>query len=144
MKLFGFPLLFIFQGNLLSIFVFSFSLHFPFFLFFFLFFIAFAPLISQFLPLSQVSSFSVPFSFLGLFISSFPLCLMDYYSNIRHTSPSIAFFFSHLGAFLGSPSGHCPQVGGFVLGDNGLELALVSLYPLLRQSLDWFSSMREV
>ena len=69
---------------------------------------------------------------------------MVYYSDIRHTSPSIAFFFARLGAFLGSSSGHCPQVGGFVLGDSGLELALVSLYPLLCQSLDWFRSVREV
>ena len=66
------------------------------------------------------------------------------YSDIRNTSPSVAFFFARLGAFLGSPSGHCLRVGGFVLGDSGLELALVSLYPLLRQSLDWFRSMREV
>ena len=66
------------------------------------------------------------------------------YSDIRCTSPSIAFFFARLGAFLGSLSGHCPWVGGFVLGDSGLKLALVSLYPLLHQSLDWFRSMREV
>lgn len=66
------------------------------------------------------------------------------YSDIRHTSPSITFFFAHLGAFLGSLSGLCPRVRGFVLGDIGLELALVSLYPLLHQSLDWFRSVREV
>ena len=58
------------------------------------------------------------------------------YSDIRCTSPSGAFFFAHLGAFLGSPNGHCPWVGDFVLGDSSLELVLVNLYPLLHQSLD--------
>ena len=69
--------------------------------------------------------------------------MFDYF-DIRRTSPSISFFFARLGAFLGSLSGHCPQVGGFVLGDSNLELALVSLYPLLRQSLDWFGIVRDV
>ena len=63
------------------------------------------------------------------------------YSNIRHTFPSDAFFFARLGASLGSLSSHCPRIGDFVLGDSGLGLMLGSLYPLLRQSLDWFGSM---
>ena len=65
------------------------------------------------------------------------------YSDIRRTSPSIAFFFAHLGASLGSLSSHCPRVGDFVLGDSSLGLVLGSLYPLLCQSLDWFGSVRE-
>ena len=69
--------------------------------------------------------------------------MVDYY-DIRCTSPSIAFFFACLTAFLGSPSGHCPRVGNFVLGNSSLELVLVSLYPLLRQSLDWFGTVCEV
>ena len=68
--------------------------------------------------------------------------MVDYY-DIRCTSPSVAFFFARLGAFICSPSGHCPRVGGFVLGDNSLGLVLGDLYPLLCQSLDWFGSVRE-
>ena len=63
------------------------------------------------------------------------------YSNIRCTSPSIAFFFARLGELLGSPNGHCLWVGDFVLGDSSLELVLVNLYPLLHQSLDWFGTV---
>ena len=66
------------------------------------------------------------------------------YSDIRHTSPFVMFFFALLGASLGSPSDHCLQVGDFVLGDSSLGLVLGNLYPLLCQSLDWFETMREV
>ena len=66
------------------------------------------------------------------------------YSNIRCTSPSVAFFFAHLGAFIGFSSGPCPHVGDFALGESGLSLVLGDPYPLLCQSLDWFESMRGV
>ena len=65
------------------------------------------------------------------------------YSDIRRTSPSIAFFFARLGAFIGSFSGHCPRVKDFILGDSSLGLVLGDLYPLLCKSLDWFRSIRE-
>ena len=52
------------------------------------------------------------------------------YSDIRHTSPSIAFFFARLGVFLGSSSDHYPQVGDFVLSNSGLGLVLGNLCPL--------------
>ena len=65
------------------------------------------------------------------------------YSDIRHTSPSVAFFFARLGAYLGALSSHCLRVGDFVLGDSILGLVLGSLYPLLRQSWDWFGSMQK-
>lgn len=32
----------------------------------------------------------------------------------------------------------------FASRDNALELTLADLYPLLRQSLDWFQSLREM
>lgn len=63
--------------------------------------------------------------------------MMDY-SDIKHISSSVAFFLAHLGVFIGFSSGHCPRVGDFALGDSSLGLILGSLYPLLRQSLDWF------
>ena len=66
------------------------------------------------------------------------------YSDIRRTSPSIAFFFARLGASLSSPSSHYLRIGDFALGDSILGLVFGSLYPLLCQSLDWFRSVREV
>ena len=66
------------------------------------------------------------------------------YSNIRCTSPSVAFFFARLGASLGSSSDHYSRVRGFVLGDGNLGLVLADLYPLLRRSLDWFGIVRKV
>ena len=65
------------------------------------------------------------------------------YSDIRRTSSSVAFFFSCLGVFLGSSSYHYPRVGDFVLSDNSLGLMFNNLFPLLRQSLDWFRCVQE-
>ena len=65
------------------------------------------------------------------------------YSDIRCTSPSVAFFFACLGVLLGTSSDHYPWVGDFVLSDSGLGLVLGNLYPPLRQSLDWFGFVRE-
>ena len=83
------------------------------------------------------------------------LPLMVDYFEIRRTSPSIAFFFAHLGALLDSSSDHLgvlldyssdhrPQIRDFVLGDSTIGLVLGNLYPLLCQSLAWFKSMHEV
>ena len=77
--------------------------------------------------------------------------MMDY-SEIRHSSPSIAFLFARLGALIDSSSdplgalSYCsnnqyPQIGDFVISDSGLGLVLGDLYPLLYQSLTWFKSM---
>ena len=71
------------------------------------------------------------------------LPLMVGYSDIRRTSPFVAFFFVHLGVFLGSSSDHYPWVRDFVLGDSGLGLMLGNLCPLLRQSLNWFGCVQE-
>ena len=68
---------------------------------------------------------------------------MVYHSEIRRIFPYVAFYFAHLGAFLGSSSDLCPRFGDFVQGDSSLGLVLVDLYPLQRQFLDWFGSMRE-
>ena len=53
-------------------------------------------------------------------------------------SPSITFLFTRLGGLLDSSGDRYPQIGGFVVGDSGLNLALGDLYPLLHQSLSWF------
>ena len=74
------------------------------------------------------------------------------YSEIRHSSPSIAFLFARLGALIDSSSdplgalSYCsnnqyPQIGDFVISDSGLGLVLGDLYPLLYQSLTWFKSV---
>ena len=80
--------------------------------------------------------------------------MVDHF-EIRCTSPSIAFPFAHLGGLLDSSSdplgvlSHCssdqyPQIGDFVVGDSGLDLALGNLNPLLHQSLSWFKFVRRV
>ena len=66
------------------------------------------------------------------------------YSEVRHLSPSILFFFAHLGAFLRSFGGCCPLTEGFILRDSNLGLVLADLYPLLHQSLNRFQSLREM
>ena len=64
------------------------------------------------------------------------------YSEIRHTSPSIAFLFARLGVLLDSfsdlfgvllhhSSDRYSQTRDFVVGDSGLNLTLGDLYPLL-------------
>ena len=63
------------------------------------------------------------------------------YSEIRHTSLSIAFLFAHIRALIDSSSDplgvlsysssdRYPQIGDFAIGDSGLGLALGDLYPL--------------
>ena len=93
-----------------------------------------------------VFSFSLHF----LLVSS---VLMVGYSEIQQTSPSVAFLFARLGAFLESsvkslvvlpPVGTYPPIGGFVFGSGGLGLVLGDLYPLLYKSQVWFKSVREV
>ena len=66
------------------------------------------------------------------------------YTEFRHISPSIAFLFAHLGGLLDSSGDRYPQIGGFVVRGNSLDLALGDLYPLLYQSLSWFKSIRGV
>lgn len=63
------------------------------------------------------------------------------YSKVRRHCPSVSFLFARLGALLRSSSG-CPEVGTFVSEGSSLGLVLDDLSPLLRQSLDWFKSMR--
>lgn len=66
------------------------------------------------------------------------------YSDIRHISHFVAFFFAYLGASLSFSSDHCLWVGDFVLGESSLGLVLGDLYPLLCRSLDWFGTVQEV
>ena len=64
------------------------------------------------------------------------------YSEIRHTSPSVAFFFARLGALidsssdqlgalLDSSSDQCLRIGDFVIDDSSFGLVFGNLYPLL-------------
>ena len=66
------------------------------------------------------------------------------YTELRHISPSIAFLFARLEGLLDSSGDRYPQIGGFVVGDSGIDLALGDLYPLLQQSLSWFKSIHGV
>lgn len=75
---------------------------------------------------------------------SFLHVLMVDYSEIKSLSPFISFFFTHLGALLESSSGHRPQVGLFAFRDSALRSVLTDQYHLLRQSLNWFHSLREI
>lgn len=85
------------------------------------------------------------FSFFLFEKSYFPsFCLMVDYSEVRHLSPSVLLFFARLEAFINSFGGRCPTIEGFALGDSSLDLVLANLYPLLRQSLNWFKAMQRV
>ena len=74
------------------------------------------------------------------------------HSDIRCTSPSIAFLFARLGGLLDSSSDplgvppfrssyQYPRIRDFVVGPNGLDLALGDIYPLLHKYLSWFKSI---
>ena len=67
--------------------------------------------------------------------------MIDYF-DVRCFSPSVSFFFAHLGTFLSSSGGGCPQIEGFTFRNSNLGLILVDLYPLLHQSLNWFQSLQ--
>ena len=73
-------------------------------------------------------------------------------SKIRRASPFIAFLFARLGALVDSrsdtlgvvPSSNpYPYIGDFMVASSGLGSVLGELYPLLRNSLVWFKSIRE-
>ena len=75
------------------------------------------------------------------------------YSEVKRTSPFVAFLFARLGALVESssdplgalsPSDSYPQIEGFVFSGSGLGLVLGDLYPLLYKSQVWFKSVREV
>ena len=60
------------------------------------------------------------------------------YSEVQHTSPSVAFLFTQLGALIKSsakplgvlsPVGTYPPIEGFVLNGGGLGLVLGDVYP---------------
>ena len=62
-------------------------------------------------------------------------------SEVRTHYPSVSFLFTHLGASLRSSRTFYPLVEGFMCGENSLNLALAYLFPLLRQSVDWFEDL---
>ena len=65
------------------------------------------------------------------------------YSEIKRTSPFVAFLFALLGALVESSSDPLgvfsssdsyPQIEGFIFSGSGLGLVLGDLYPLLHKS----------
>ena len=62
-------------------------------------------------------------------------------SEVRTLCPSVSFLFTHLGASLRISSTFYPLVKGFVFGENSLNLVLANLFPLPRQSVDWFEDL---
>ena len=109
--------------------------------------IRFSSLFSGTFALSCAFSFS---GYIVLFSSAFFLFGFMYfswmvgYAKFRSISPSIAFLFACLGGLLDSSGDRYPQIGGFIVGDSGLNLALGDLYPLLHRSLSWFKSVHGV
>lgn len=61
--------------------------------------------------------------------------------EVRTLCPSISFLYVHLGASLRISHTFCPLVEGFVCEENSLNLVLADLFPLLRQSVDWFEDL---
>ena len=62
-------------------------------------------------------------------------------SEVRIHCPSISFLFACLGASLGVSRSFCPLVEDFVFGGSSLSVVLADLFPLLRQSVDWFEDL---
>ena len=67
--------------------------------------------------------------------ASFPYTLMVGFEFLSQECPSVSFFFARLGVFLEYSSGWRPQVGLFVSYFSTLRPILLSIYPLIRQSL---------
>ena len=116
--------------------------------------LSFATMISTFIPsfsqlhfLFQVRTFAFLVlcflfqCFVPFFNLAFSVSFLMESSDIRHTSPSVAFFFARLGAFIGYSSGLYPPIRDFTLSDSSLSLVLGDLYPLLCKSLSWFESV---
>ena len=66
------------------------------------------------------------------------------FSKIEFLSPSVFFFFAHLGAFPKSSSGHHPMVGLFIPNDCVYRPVLTGMCPLLNQSLHWHQLLCEM
>ena len=49
------------------------------------------------------------------------------HSEIGRLSPSVSFFFAHLGVFLGSSGGCLPPIKDFISRDSTLSLVLADL-----------------
>ena len=62
-------------------------------------------------------------------------------SKVRALYPSVSFIFARLGASIGISHNFCLLVEDFVCGGNSLRLVLTDLFPLLRQSVDWFEDL---
>uniref|UniRef100_A0A7N2N732 Uncharacterized protein n=1 Tax=Quercus lobata TaxID=97700 RepID=A0A7N2N732_QUELO len=103
--------------------------------------------------IAHVSQQSIHQVMYGKKIEISKLMMSESYSEIKHTSPFVAFLFARLralvesssdplGAFSSSDS--YPQIGGSVFGGSGLGLVLGDLYPLLHKSQVWFKFVRGV
>ena len=94
-----------------------------------------------------VSDFFSVFIFYFLFL--FWICLfflvfwvsMVSSSEVRIVCPSISFLFARLRASLGVSHSFSPLIEGFVFEGNSLTVVLANLFPLLRQSVDWFEDL---
>ena len=62
-------------------------------------------------------------------------------SEIRQLYPSVSFLFARLRVSLGSFCTRCPSIKGFAIRGHVLSLVLIDLFPLLRQSVDWFEEL---
>ena len=62
-------------------------------------------------------------------------------SEVRALCPFVSFLFARLGASFGISRSFGPLVKGFIGGGNSLSLVLTDLFPLLRQSVDWFEDL---
>ena len=79
----------------------------PWFLYF-TFFFRYAPLFFLFFISFWSFTCFLFLCFVPFLNFAFSVSLMVDYSDIRITSPSVAFFFARLGVFIGFSSGHCP------------------------------------
>ena len=62
-------------------------------------------------------------------------------SEVRILFPSVSFLFARLGASLEVSRTFRLLVEGCVFGGSRLSVVLADLFPLLRQSVDWFEEL---
>ena len=60
--------------------------------------------------------------------------------EVRIASPSISFLFARFWDSLGVSRTFSPLVESFVFEGSSLSVVLANLFPLLRQSVDWFEN----
>ena len=102
------------------------------------------PFLLLFYGIDRLCEFLISFCFwaFGICLTFLVFCVsMVSSSEVRIVCPSILFLFSCLGAYLGVSHSFSPLIEGFAFEGNSLSVVLADLFPLPRQSIDWFEGL---